>query len=191
MNDKALLLIDLQIDFFHGSMKVPKASEIIIPIKQLIREYRLSKNLIVRTGDLHPPNHCSFRENGGLWPKHCCKDNTKSGHGHHYYTQYGLRLHGSKNQFWKGQSPNIEQYSGFDAIHKDGTKLHEFLTMQYVKELLIVGLALDYCVSETAIEFASHGWKTSAYLPATRAVKPENSFKAISNMQKAGVIILN
>lgn len=193
--NKALVLVDLQDDFFNGTMKIPHADEIIKPIKYLIRRYTYEKQLIVRTGDLHPPNHCSFKSQGGPWPEHCVLETSnpyyKYKDGRQWHTRYGLINGGGSNKFWKGQDPNKEEYSGYAATHKNGAKLFEFLLDKNIKELLIVGLALDYCVKETAMDFAKNNFKVSVYLPATRAVESEKAYLAIRDMANVGVTILN
>ena len=61
--------------------------------------------MIVATRDVHPPDHCSFRTQGGPWPEHCVEGTA------------GADLHPSVASIRfdriqdKGADPGREQYS--------------------------------------------------------------------------------
>ena len=63
-----LLIVDPQNDFITGTLAVEGAKEKMMKLA----ESDLSKyDYVCVTLDTHPENHCSFKENGGIWPKHC------------------------------------------------------------------------------------------------------------------------
>ncbi len=66
---KTLVVVDVQHDFASpdGALYV-KGSEIIAnKVLEVIKDF----DHVVFTLDFHPINHCSFVENGGIWPAHC------------------------------------------------------------------------------------------------------------------------
>ena len=84
---KALLLIDLQIDFCPGGALEVKEGDQVIPIANALMEHF---DLVVATQDWHPADHGSFAANHPwrrpgqvidlhglqqvLWPIHCVQD---------------------------------------------------------------------------------------------------------------------
>lgn len=57
----ALLLLDIQNDFFeHGTLPVPGASD-IVPVVNSLRKFNFDMTIVAM--DSHPYNHCSFSSN--------------------------------------------------------------------------------------------------------------------------------
>ena len=69
--NKLLLVIDCQYDFINGSLAVKGAGPTMDRLAEFIKENGASYKKIVLTADWHPLTHCSFKDNGGTWPKHC------------------------------------------------------------------------------------------------------------------------
>ena len=68
----ALLIIDLQNDFLPGgALAVPDGDAVIAPLNAWIERFSGAGLPILATRDRHPPDHCSFLEQGGSWPTHC------------------------------------------------------------------------------------------------------------------------
>jgi nicotinamidase/pyrazinamidase len=180
---KALIVVDVQNDFCPGgALAVPKGDEVVAVINRLIME-NIKRGVTVYTKDWHPKNHCSFKANGGIWPEHCVQD-TK-----------GAELHPQLCDdmgavFLKATTPDADSYSGFGGAHSvTGQTLKDFLKEAGVTEVMVVGLALDYCVKATALDSVKYGFKTSVYLPATRSVnvKSTDEAEAIENLIATGV----
>ena len=182
---KALLVIDVQNDFCEGgSLAVPKSNEIIFDINQLMKKDEFA--MVVATKDWHPANHSSFLSNNekGVWPDHCVKG-TK---GAEFHPE--LNMEAIDFMFTKGSNPEVDSYSGFmENDHKTTTGLGEFLRTKGVTEVVVVGLALDYCVKATALDAMKQGFKTTVLLDYTRAVNINegDGELAITELQKAGV----
>jgi nicotinamidase/pyrazinamidase len=185
---KALLVIDIQNDFCEGgSLSVEGAKEIIPYVNSLMNKY----SLVVATKDWHPLNHSSFLSNNpetGIWPNHCIKGSE------------GAKLHKEIDLesidfiFSKGANPLVDSYSGFYENNKTtSTGLGEFLKLKGITEVLIVGLALDYCVKATALDALKFGLKVSVDLKGTRAVNKNDGddSRAIAFLKENGVTILN
>jgi nicotinamidase/pyrazinamidase len=197
---KALILVDIQNDFLPGgSLAVNEGNKIIPYVNQLISKFQ---GLVVTTQDFHPSNHKSFAANNPgkqigelgelhgqvqvMWPNHCVQGTTGA--------EFSAELDLSKvtKNFPKGTNPEVDSYSGFfDNDHKSATGLGAYLKTQGVTEVVVVGLALDYCVKATAIDAANLGFKTSVILEATKAVNlnPGDDQKAIQELLRAGVLV--
>ena len=68
----ALLLIDVQKDFLPGGSLGVRDGDAIVPVlNACIARFARAGALIIATRDWHPPDHCSFRAQGGPWPPHC------------------------------------------------------------------------------------------------------------------------
>ncbi len=196
---KALLLIDLQIDFCpNGALEVKEGDE-VIPIANALMPHF---DLVVATQDWHPANHGSFAANHPwrkpgqiidlnglqqiLWPIHCVQDS------------FGAQLHPQLDQegihkiFYKGTDPEIDSYSGFfDNGHRKATGLGDFLKEKGVDEVYILGLATDYCVKFSALDALEFGFKTYLVADACRGVelKEGDIENALQEMVDKGVQI--
>jgi nicotinamidase/pyrazinamidase len=94
--------------------------------------------------------------------------------------------------FPKGTDPTIDSYSGFfDNGKRKATGLGEWLKTQAVDEVLICGLATDYCVKATAIDAAQLGFRTVLIEDACRgvAMKATDIPYALAAMRQAGVTV--
>src|SRR5215831_2083403 len=68
----ALVVVDVQNDFLHGAaLAVPHGDEVIPLLNRYIALFDGKHLPIFATRDWHPPDHCSFRSQGGPWPAHC------------------------------------------------------------------------------------------------------------------------
>ena len=63
-----LLVVDVQNDFCDGALPVKGYRNILEPIRKLI-VFRFGLENTYFTFDSHPADHCSFRENGGMFRK--------------------------------------------------------------------------------------------------------------------------
>ena len=76
---------------------------------------------------------------------------------------------------------------GFDKF--EDTDLKEYLRGAGVDRVHVGGLALDYCVMQTALSARRHGFDTVVHLDATRAVEvePGDGERTIEELRAAGV----
>ena len=79
-------------------------------------------------------------------------------------------------------------YSAFDE-----TNLAELLHEQGIEEVVVGGLATDYCVKTTVLDAIKNGFKVKALKNAMRAVdlKPGDGDRAIEEMRAAGAEIVS
>ena len=87
-------------------------------------------------------------------------------------------------------------YSGFTVRDPrsgsvEGTGLEPILRARGVEGLVVLGLATDYCVKETALDGAAKGFDTIVLLEGIRAVElhPGDGDHAIDEVKRAGVEI--
>ena len=152
---KILLIVDPQNDFITGTLPVPGAKERMMKLAEYIQKKGIEYNIVNVTLDSHPDDHSSFKENGGIWPKHCVMHT--NGWGVPEYLDDALKELNQVSQniiiniFTKGTLVEKEEYSIFDN-EKDGVTLKND-----IKRLIqsgdvfidVCGIAGDYCVLET------------------------------------------
>ena len=172
---KALVIVDFQNDFTPGgALAVPEGDHIAAPVNELAQSF----DTVIATRDWHPPDHGSFEDQGGPWPVHCVRDTE------------GAQLHPSLDRerideiIDKGQDPGTEGYSGFEA-----TDLAAILRERGVDELVVSGLATDYCVKNTVLDARREGFDVTVVTDAIRGVDVNagDSERALEEMRQAGV----
>lgn len=176
----ALLIVDVQNDFLPGgSLAVRGGGNIIAPFNQYIEAAQVKGLPIFATRDWHPPNHCSFKEQGGPWPPHCVVDSK----GAEFSSE--LSLPPSAVVISKGMEVEKDAYSGFEE-----TDLDERLRSAHIRRVWIGGLATDYCVLNTVRDAIKHGYEVLLFQDAIAAVnvQPEDGEKAIEEMTSLGAI---
>lgn len=168
----ALIIVDVQNDFAmrDGALSVPDGLAVILPILDMEHSF----DHIVKTRDAHPAQTSHFDQ----WPVHCVEGTEGA-----ELVAPIRRMPGPV--FDKGTQPGEDAYSGFD-----GTDLNEWLSQRGVDVVVVVGLALDYCVRETALDAQRAGYSTTVLLDATRAVTPATGDQAITILREAGVEVI-
>ena len=174
----ALIIVDVQNDFCPGgALPVEQGDRIIPTLNKYIEKFKKAEATIFATRDWHPPNHISFKQFGGPWPRHCVR-RTKGAEFHP-----DLKLPEDVIVISKATDPSRESYSGFD-----GTKLEQELKKREIKRLFVGGLATDYCVKRTVLDGLTAGFKTILLVDATKGInnKTNDSEEAIKEMIRNG-----
>jgi len=174
----ALVVTDVQNDFCPGGALAIREGDKIIPsLNTLIDAFVASDLPVLFTRDWHPPNHCSFKENEGPWPRHCVRK-TKG-------AEFHPDLHMPKNPaiISKATEPDREAYSAFEGTNLSGT-----LKKMGVTELFVGGLATDYCVKNTVGDALREGFTVSVLTDCVRGVnlRRGDSAAALRWMQAKG-----
>ena len=145
-----LLIVDPQNDFITGTLAVPGAKENMMKLSDYIRDFGHEYDYICITMDTHPVNHCSFKENGGIWPKHCV--NFTNGWEMPEYLKESLAGRYNIYMYHKGTEMNSEEYSIF-SNQDGGQALTNLLFTTQAEDpetfVDVCGIAGDYCVLET------------------------------------------
>ena len=174
---EALLIIDYQWDFAapDGALSVAGGEAIADRINALAADDRF--DLVVATRDWHPPDHGSFREQGGPWPPHCVQGTP------------GAELHPLLDRSRVdevvdvGIRPDEEGYSAFEL-----PRLLELLRERGITDLTVVGLATDYCVLHSARDALREGFGVTIDRSAVRPVdvEPGDGERALAELEGLG-----
>ena len=122
----------------------------------------------------------------GTWPDHCVQNSE------------GAALHPLLNQraitqtFTKGENPLVDSYSAFfDNGRRQATALNAWLLERRIAELIIMGLATDYCVKFTVLDALDLGYTVSVITDGCRGVniQPQDSANAFMEMATAGATL--
>ena len=178
---RALIVVDVQNDFCPGgALAVPHGDEVVGPLNEVIDEFLERGEPVYKSRDWHPPTTKHFADYGGVWPVHCVQ-NTKGAEFHP-----ALRDDPRITVISKGLG-DTDCYSAFDE-----TDLLDQLRRQNVEEVVVGGLATDYCVRSTVLDALKNGFKVKALANAMRAVdvQPGDGERAIEEMRDAGAAIV-
>jgi nicotinamidase/pyrazinamidase len=197
---KTLITVDLQNDFFPGgALPVPRGDEVIPIANKLQQRFEL----VLATQDWHPPNHGSFAANHPgkkpgdrimldgieqiLWPVHCVQNT----HGAEFAPSFDTSR--IAHVFHKGVERNIDSYSTFfDNAHRRHTGLADYLKKRGIKDIYLMGLALDYCVKYSTLDARQLGLNTYVILDGCRGIELESGDidRALDEMKRAGAVLL-
>lgn len=173
----ALVVVDTQNDFCPGgALAVAEGDKVVPVLNKYIEKFRKASAPIIFTRDWHPPDHSSFKEQGGPWPPHCVQNSE------------GAKFHADLNVPPEGEivskaDKRDEAYSFFQ-----GTDLALKLHQRGIKTLFVGGLATDYCVKETVLDGLKYGFDVFHLDDASRGVNvnPDDSERALYEMVVAG-----
>ncbi len=176
----ALVIIDVQNDFLPGgALPVPAGDEVVAPLNGWLAIFAARALPVFATRDCHPPDHCSFRAQGGPWPRHCVKGSPGADF------PIALRLPPVARIIDKPDCADRETYSAFT-----GTALEAELRAAGVTRLWVGGLATDYCVLNTVLDALRLGFRVLLLVEALRAVdaEPGDGDRAMARMTAEGAI---
>ncbi len=177
-----LIIVDMQNDFMpDGALPVPGSDEIIPVLNSYIRLFSNNALKVVASRDWHPPDHCSFKENGGIWPVHCV--------GRTRGAEFPSQLHLPKDTIIisKAMDPKKDAYSALQD-----TDLLDILKKDGIERCFVGGIATDYCVLHTVLDLLKQGYDVYLLRDAIRAVDahPGDGERAIKEMQQKGARVI-
>ena len=195
----ALLMIDIQNDFCPGGALAVNDGDAIV---SNVNEMQMHYPVLVLTQDWHPADHSSFAQNhqGGetfamiempygdqiLWPTHCVQGSS------------GAQFHESLNTqkadliLRKGFRSHIDSYSAFfENDQKTKTGLAGYLRERGIDQVVLTGLATDFCVYYSAMDAKKSGFGVKLVTNACRAIDMDGSLDAaMEAMKSVGVEIV-
>lgn len=180
----ALLIVDVQNDFCAGgALAVPEGDRVIPVLNRLAARVAALGFPVYASRDWHPEDSRHFTDQGGPWPRHCV-----AGTG-------GARLHADLDLppgaliVTKGTGRDEDGYSAFDGSIAGRGSLLADLRARGVDELIVGGLATDYCVRATALDARRAGFAVTLVGDGVRAVDvhPGDGERALQEMRDAGV----
>ena len=197
----ALIVADVQNDFADpaGGLAVAGGDSIVPAVNREVERAAASGATVVYTQDWHPPTTPHFAKDGGVWPVHCVAGT------------WGARLHPalrilpSAEVVLKGTGGE-DGYSAFSQRTPVGgpepagggperavpgaasTGLAELLEDRGVERVVVVGLATDYCVKETALDALRLGLAATVVTDAVAAVelRPGDGDEALDELRRVG-----
>jgi nicotinamidase/pyrazinamidase len=200
MDDRCLVVVDVQNDFLPGgALAVPRGDEVLPVINRLAARFAD----VVLTQDWHPRGHASFASSHAgkkpfattrlaygeqvLWPEHCVQGTPGAA------LAAGLAVPHARLILRKGCHAGVDSYSAFlEADRRTSTGLAGYLRERGLKNLYFCGLATDYCVAWSALDARAAGFEATVIEDACRAIDLEGSLaRAWREMDAAGVVRTN
>ena len=188
--NRLLIIVDPQIDFTTGSLATAKGPAAMDYLAKALNDGAWKNySWIIVTQDAHPTNHCSFVENGGVFPPHCVQG-TK-----------GMNIYPALQDVLTAIMPNIpdihymqkgdlsekEEFSIFQNEHS-GEKLRYIINEMGYEGIDICGIATDYCVYETTKDLmAFYPAKQIRIVTNCLAAVDDNDTKLADLMKENGI----
>ena len=185
----ALLIVDVQNDFADegGSLYVRGGEQVVPFLNEQIASARSAGAPVFFTQDWHPASTPHFEKDGGIWPVHCVQD-TWGAQLHERLTVDGPVVRKGRN--------GEDGYSGFtmrDPVSGEtiATELADLLAQASVTQLVVGGLATDYCVKSTVLDARDRGFPVTVLQNGIRAVDLQegDGDRAIEKMFAAGALL--
>jgi nicotinamidase/pyrazinamidase len=197
-----VIVVDMQGDFTtfkNGSLAADGTDQAFVEkVAKTTRELKKKGLLIFATQDWHPAEHVSFYSNHAgkkpfeaielegrtqiLWPPHCVQESANA------------ELLLDRNLFvsvvQKGKDKRYDSYSGFQDDGGAKTEMDQILKKKGIRELIVYGIATDFCVKATAIDAAAAGYKVTVVLGLSKGVAPDTTAIALEEMRAKGITLV-
>lgn len=197
-----VIVVDFQADFteqYNGALAVPGTGrDYIEEVIASTRTYKEQGHPILATRDHHPSNHVSFytRYEGKkafdvieisgrkqvLWPPHCVQGTAGA--------SILLPKELISAVVSTGEDADFESYSGFSDDAGRTTGMKALLEGMAARELIIYGLATDYCVRATVLHALEDGYAVELIARLSKGITSEGTRAAVEEMQAAGAVIV-
>lgn len=197
-----VIVVDIQGDFTEwkeGALAVPGTDEKYVKKANEVTKTLYKSGLpIYGSQDWHPMDHISFYTNHPgtkpldtieidgrtqvLWPPHCVQG-----------TENARILVDNKLFLAIVQKGRDKRYDSYSAFQDDGgqkTEMEAILRHNGIEEVVLYGIATDYCVRATALDAIRAGFQVTMIEELCRGVAPDTSQEALEEMKRSGAIIL-
>lgn len=209
---RALIIVDVQNDFCEGgSLPVAGGADLAVAISEYVDAHQGEFDHVVATQDWHidPGSHFSatpdFQDS---WPPHCVAG-TRGAELHEDLDTEYIEAYFRKGQFTAAYSgfegllapedavPTGERQPGSmpgasdspqSAPDVDAIGLDEWLQEKDVEDVVVVGLATDYCVRATALDAVQAGYGVTVIRSLTAGIADDLD-EAMAEMELGGVDI--
>jgi nicotinamidase/pyrazinamidase len=185
----ALLVVDVQNDFAdrNGSLYVEGGEQVVPVLNREIERARAAGAAVIYSQDWHPGSTPHFEKDGGIWPVHCVMET------------WGAQLHPDltvDGPVVRKGSNGEDGYSAFNMRDPESgetkpTPLADLLGEAGATQIVIGGLATDYCVKATTLDARAKGYPTTVLENAIRAVnlQTDDGDRAVEEMLAAGAML--
>jgi nicotinamidase/pyrazinamidase len=201
MKPIGVIVVDVQGDFTtwkKGALAVEGTDAAFIEkLKKATADLKQSGLVVFATQDWHPVDHISFYTNHSgrkpfdvvdvrnnkqvLWPPHCVQGTENA------------KLLLDETLFdavvKKGKDRRYDSYSGFQDDGGARTELDDLLRNRGIQELIVYGIATDYCVKATALDGVRAGYTVGVVAGLSRGVARDTTEKALQEMKENGIAI--
>ncbi len=204
---RALIIVDVQNDFCEGgSLAVDGGAAVAGAISEYVDAHHSEFDHIVATQDWHidPGGHFSdtpdFKDS---WPAHCVAGTRGADLHPDLDTEY-IEAYFRKGQYAAAYSgfegllapedavPTGERQAGADtdALGPDGDAvgLDDWLQSHDVEDVVVVGIATDYCVKATSLDAVQAGYSVTVVRSLTAGIA-EDLEETVAEMELGGVDI--
>ena len=201
METMGAIVVDVQGDFTtwkKGALAVEGTDAAFIEkLRKATETLKQLGHAVLATQDWHPADHISFYTNHPgrkpfdvvdvrnkkqvLWPPHCIQgtENAKLLLDETFFDAVVK----------KGKDRGYDSYSGFQDDGGARTEMDGLLKKRGIQELIVYGIATDYCVKATALDAAKAGYKVAVVAGLSRGVSPDTTAKALEEMKANGITI--
>jgi len=211
---RALIIVDVQNDFCEGgSLAVKGGAEVSAAISEYVDAHHGQFDHIVATQDWHIEPGTHFSENPDFvdsWPPHCVAGTPGAELHPDLDTEY-IQAYFRKGQFTAAYSgfegilapedevptgdrkpgalplpEDAESVTAGSFADEDAIGLDDWLQSHDVEDVVIVGLATDYCVMATALDAVQAGYSVTVARNLTAGIAPDLD-DAYAEMELGGV----
>lgn len=201
---RALIIVDVQNDFCEGgSLAVAGGAEVASAITEYVDANHQHFDHIVATQDWHiePGGHFSDEPDMvDSWPQHC-RAGTKGAELHPELDTEYIQAYFRKGQFTAAYSgfegvlapedevPSGELKAGLtvaETLDDDAIGLDDWLQSHGVEDVVVVGIATDYCVMATALDAVQAGYSVTVLSELTAGIADDLE-DAYAEMEENGV----
>ena len=189
MKKRALLLIDMQVDFCEGGSLAVKggddlATRLALHLQDIMNQRTFGSSkyaALIASRDAHidPLEHFSDKPDfQNTWPIHCKQGSP------------GFELHPTLRDlpfdacFDKGAYS--AGYSAFEGSTEDGLSLADWLRLRGISQLDLAGIALEHCVKATALDALKLGFETNLLCDYCLAINPSKANMVYRRLSLAG-----
>ena len=121
-----------------------------------------------------------------LWPDHCIQGTV----GAEFHSR--LNAQSAKLIIRKGYNRNIDSYSAFFENDKfTSTGLKGYINEKKINRIFFIGLALDVCVKDSALDSINSGFETYVLEDLCKGLNKESSDEALDIMNKSEIKIID
>lgn len=206
---RALIIVDVQNDFCEGgSLAVPGGAAVAAAISEYLDAHNSEFDHVVATQDWHIDPGSHFSETPDYkdsWPRHCVAGTRGADLHPDLDTEY-IDAYFRKGQF-------TAAYSGFEGLlapedavptgerqagglpgtpslepDEDAIGLDDWLQSHDVEDVVVVGIATDYCVKATALDAVQAGYGVTVVRSLTAGIA-EDLEDTVAEMELGGADI--
>lgn len=188
--NKALIVVDMQNDFVDpkGSLYIKGGEKLTRNINRFIDKNGEKYEMIVFTKDWHPIGHSSFNCCQGIWKPHCIHQSWGSELTLRSPTSYRV-FNTTCLELCKAYDFEDSYGAFLSGINNYDNGLNGILKSRKINKVDIMGVALDFCVKNTAIQAINLNYDTSVIVNYTLSIN--SPFVTIKELQSVGVNIIN